>query len=541
MEHDHETTFDTLRNSTIRGECWKSDISVQFPVQNIIKNENGVIGIVGTPHEGYTIQTKLVNDKLNGDSTILNPYQVRIASLTFVDGVASGKCSLYDEQGILFFSGSLVNGFRSGKGAEYNENGLLSFKGSFVDGLREGSGKEFYSNRMVKFIGSYKKGLRSGKGREYYDNGNIMFRGQFVDGLRQWKGREYSRNGVYIGERIFDKGVKQDNFVPSTLIPNYWRETNVEKNEVMICQLDQLCKRIGTGYLYISNRISRISEWNHGNESNVIKEFYGNEMIEYKKGIKVYEGEFCDSPPYYSREGNGVEYYSDGTSMRYIGKFWKGKRHGLGVCYVRNKPVYKKLWIQGHQKWVVVISIEGVKLLVILGIFGAFFYLGYSLKILLIILIIYVWRLFSVHRCGFDILVGTHSLLKRTLLVGNNSCKIRSTFNPPPFLLRSIEIGNNCFSSVTTFRIEGMNNLESLRIGTNSFIKENNNKDSTSLFHILNCEKLKTIRIGDNSFSQYHKFELKNLPSLVSTNLGRKALHGKQAMDCSLTMESCIE
>ena len=119
-DHENETTFDTLRNSTIRGEYWKNDISVQFPVHNIIENENDVLATVGAPHEGYTIQTKLVNNKLNGDSTILNPYQVRIATLTYVDGAASGKCSLYDECGILFFSGSLVNGFRSGKGEEYD-------------------------------------------------------------------------------------------------------------------------------------------------------------------------------------------------------------------------------------------------------------------------------------------------------------------------------------------------------------------------------------------------------------------------------------
>lgn len=540
-DHENETTFDTLRNSTIRGEYWKNDISVQFPVHNIIENENDVLATVGAPHEGYTIQTKLVNNKLNGDSTILNPYQVRIATLTYVDGAASGKCSLYDECGILFFSGSLVNGFRSGKGEEYDENGYISFRGSFVNGVREGNGKEFYSNRRVKFIGSYKKGLRSGKGSEYYDNGNLMFRGQFVNGLRQWKGRMYSPTGTFLGERMFDKGVRQENYIPFSFIPHCWEEMNIEKNETMVCQLDQFGKRIGTGYLFIGDQISRISEWNHGTESSVKKDFYENKMIEYKNGIIVYEGEFHNSPPTYAREGDGIEYYSDGISARYRGRFWKGKYHGLGFWYYKNKPIYKKSWIRGHQTWLVVLSMEGIKLIVILGIFGAFFILGYSLKIPLILLIIYIWRLFSVNRCGFDVLVGTHCLLKRTLLVGKNSCKLRSTFNPPPLLLRSIEIGDNCFSSVTKFQIEGLYNLESLRIGKNTCTKESGYKDHLSLFHILNCDKLKIIRIDNNSFRHYHKFELRNLPALVSISLGSKALHGEHGIYTSLTMESDIE
>ena len=35
--------------------------------------------------------------------------------------------------------------------------------------------------------------------------------------------------------------------------------------------------------------------------------------------------------------------------------------------------------------------------------------------------------------------------------------------------LESIEIGNDCFGSVQTFRIEGLNRLKRLKIGHNSF------------------------------------------------------------------------
>ena len=102
--------------------------------------------------------------------------------------------------------------------------------------------------------------------------------------------------------------------------------------------------------------------------------------------------------------------------------------------------------------------------------------------------------------------------------------------------LESIEIGDYCFKSVQTFKIDGLNRLKTLKIGNNSFsqVKQswfnfyNNhdkwnamfNKQSKS-FHILNCESLESIQIGEWSFSDYAgEFELKNLPHLQSIQIG---------------------
>ena len=89
--------------------------------------------------------------------------------------------------------------------------------------------------------------------------------------------------------------------------------------------------------------------------------------------------------------------------------------------------------------------------------------------------------------------------------------------------LESIEIGNNCFESVETFQIDGLNRLKSIKIGNNSFTKEKNgfgNNESRS-FHILNCESLESIQIGEYSFSDFAgEFELKNLPQLQSIQIG---------------------
>ena len=71
--------------------------------------------------------------------------------------------------------------------------------------------------------------------------------------------------------------------------------------------------------------------------------------------------------------------------------------------------------------------------------------------------------------------------------------------------LQSIQTVDNCFGSVKTFKIDGLNRLKTIKIGKNSFtlLKESNwnyrkaNTQSKS-FHILNCESLESIQIGES-------------------------------------------
>ena len=90
-------------------------------------------------------------------------------------------------------------------------------------------------------------------------------------------------------------------------------------------------------------------------------------------------------------------------------------------------------------------------------------------------------------------------------------------------LVESIEIGNDCFIPVKTFRIDGLNRLKTIKIGINSFTHQKNSygNDINKSFHILNCESLEYIEIGEYSFSDYSgEFELKNLPQLLSIQIG---------------------
>ena len=91
-------------------------------------------------------------------------------------------------------------------------------------------------------------------------------------------------------------------------------------------------------------------------------------------------------------------------------------------------------------------------------------------------------------------------------------------------LLESIEIGNDSFGSVQTFEIDGLNRLQSLKIGKNSFTQHKKylfGYDESKSFHILNCESLEFIQIGEWSFSDFGgEFELKNLTQLQSIQIG---------------------
>ena len=100
--------------------------------------------------------------------------------------------------------------------------------------------------------------------------------------------------------------------------------------------------------------------------------------------------------------------------------------------------------------------------------------------------------------------------------------------------LESIEIGNDCFESVQTFKIEGLNRLQSLIIGDNSFTQVKYNdyvydsdgslskcRNESKSFHILNCESLEVIEIGCCSFADFGgEFELRNLDNLESIKIG---------------------
>lgn len=115
------------------------------------------------------------------------------------------------------------------------------------------------------------------------------------------------------------------------------------------------------------------------------------------------------------------------------------------------------------------------------------------------------------------------------LVVGNNCCNDITELNLCRFKqLTTLTIGEKCFGLVNLFKIDGLKNLTTITVMNDSFSKvsmENlaNSKkgDIHRSFIITNCEKLMSIQIGARSFIDFAgQFELKNLPSLKTLNIG---------------------
>ena len=85
--------------------------------------------------------------------------------------------------------------------------------------------------------------------------------------------------------------------------------------------------------------------------------------------------------------------------------------------------------------------------------------------------------------------------------------------------LRSIVIGNSCFQYVRILSIVGLNWLESVSIGDNSFGSDGSLWEGSE-FKIMNCPQLKSLSIGYWSFGRYNGFELSELPQLKSVVIG---------------------
>ena len=111
-------------------------------------------------------------------------------------------------------------------------------------------------------------------------------------------------------------------------------------------------------------------------------------------------------------------------------------------------------------------------------------------------------------------------------------------------------IGDDCFSGINKFVIDGLNKLKSLKIGINSFthFKSSGSWDSRDAnngnrsFRILKCRKLESIEIGRYSFSDCAGgFELRNLPSLSTIKIGEIGRDSHNFFYSSFEIRSIID
>ena len=475
-----------------------------------------------------------------------------------IENEYNGYCKLYDEPHKTWFEGFVKNGKRrmnlirlsemDGYWKEYDEKGtLLSIsKRNDDSGEKEGICYYYDTKGNISHVTEVQEGIENeynGYCKIYDEPHKVWFEGLVKNGIRQGLGREYNCSRSVASEVFYEDGKKLRREVDCRK-KGYWKEYDEQDQIVNICKRDENGTFCGICYRYNTNgKIIRISEWKDGKETTLIKTFNGNQMTEFRNGVKYYEGEFIDSLYLdYMRNGQGKEFDANGRTMIYKGYFVNGKRHGRGALYKNKKIAYDGDWIRGRKKkkyyamvWghSIVCIVFIVSIIVVMYIINV--WMGISFTVVLIIALLCCLRWYYCRiRCGLDYQMA--KLMHRpNLRYGNWYCRLTREFYPPLYV-ESIEIGNKCFSRVQAFKIDGLNRLKTIKIGNNSFtqVKQEwfnsyHNDDEwnamlnnqSKSFHILNCESLESIQIGRYSFSDFAgEFELKNLPQLQSIHIG---------------------
>ena len=113
------------------------------------------------------------------------------------------------------------------------------------------------------------------------------------------------------------------------------------------------------------------------------------------------------------------------------------------------------------------------------------------------------------------------------MIVDNNACNEKcftslalSVFSN----LKVFEVGDYSFAFVDEVKLIGLNQLERVVIGENSFTKQNNSDwpgyNACRHFYLKDCERLRELKIGRYSFSDYSVCEIENVPSLEVIEMG---------------------
>ena len=129
------------------------------------------------------------------------------------------------------------------------------------------------------------------------------------------------------------------------------------------------------------------------------------------------------------------------------------------------------------------------------------------------------------------------------LIVDNNACNDKcftvldlSSFSS----MKAFEVGDYSFSFVNEVKLIGLNQLDRVVIGKNSFTKKKNSwgNDPNRHFYLKNCERLRELKMGRYSFSDYSVCEIDNVPSLEVIEMGELNEGGSNFCYASLELKS---
>ena len=110
--------------------------------------------------------------------------------------------------------------------------------------------------------------------------------------------------------------------------------------------------------------------------------------------------------------------------------------------------------------------------------------------------------------------------------------------------IKRLEIGNDCFTYVEEVKLIGLSELESVKIGENSFTQYKNTyhitADPNRHFYLKNCPKLKSLKMGRYSFSDYTVIEIENVDALEVIEIGELNQESDNFYYASLELKSIL-
>ena len=314
--------------------------------------------------------------------------------------------------------------------------------------------------------------------------GSVVLRGRVSKGKEVGIWIEYDDDGNEIWRGLYRNGKRYSILKEEEGMKGFYSEMSVNGDLLNVSEYDDEWRKNGKCFEYEGGRMVRECEYKNGVMMRVLREWKGECMIEYDdNGMRVYEGGFeGDMMKGFVREGRGKEFGIDGKRVLYVGEWKKGLRDGYGSEIKGYCPVYIGEWKNGLRhgtgrelnengtvmrkgRWIEGVYEDAIKR----------FEDGY----------------------GNDLSVFDIDCLKG---------------------IERVEIGSDCFTNVTLFVIDRLNELRSVIIGKNSCTLDKNSKEGSKCL-IMNCDQLSEIHIGYISFGWYESFELKNLPFLISIQL----------------------
>ena len=149
----------------------------------------------------------------------------------------------------------------------------------------------------------------------------------------------------------------------------------------------------------------------------------------------------------------------------------------------------------------------------------------------------------GVSDSNFTVLDLTRFTQLRSLEVGNHCFTLVNELDITGLSqLESVVIGDKSFIFVDELKLIGLNKLESVEIGMNSFTKKMNWHiyDPNRHFYLKNCPKLKSLKMGRYSFSDYSVFEIENVDALEVIEMGELNQESYNFAYASLELKSIL-